>query len=225
MSHHPPTYHGSPRRQGIDFVTLAITAVASAAAAYITSKLWAPGTLPAAAATPVFVAIIREGLQKPTEVVTRAVPVRGIVRSSGRPGDPPPPVEDPEPPTRVAQPGAMGEPGTTRRDRWRLAIITGVLGFLVCAVVFTVPELVSGGSIGGGGNSTTLWGGHTKKKTKHTQTQTTTAPTRTVTTPTKTVTTPPKAQTQAAPATTTPTQTTPPTVTSTVPAEPAPPAP
>jgi hypothetical protein len=226
MSHYPPSYHGSPRRQGIDFTTLAITAVASAAAAYITSKLWAPGTLPAAAATPVFVAIIREGLQKPTEVVTRAVPVRGIVRSTGRPGDPPPPEEDPGPPTRVAQPGAMGEPSSTRRDRWRLAIITGALGFLVCAVVFTVPELVGGGSVGGGGKATTLWGGTTKKhKKKDTQTQTTTQQTETVTTPGKTVTTPPKVQTQAAPATTTPAQTTPPTVTATVPAEPAPPAP
>ncbi|MDX6691456.1 MAG: hypothetical protein QOG15_2913 [Solirubrobacteraceae bacterium] len=221
MAHHPPTYHGSRRRQGIDFTTLAITAVASAAAAYITSKLWAPGTLPAAAATPVFVAIIREGLQKPTEVVTRAVPVRGMVRDASARPDPGP---EPAPPTRVAQTGAIGEPRTSVKDRWRLAIITGLLGFLVCAVVFTVPELVGGGSIGGGANATTLWGGTTKHK-KNTQTQTTTAPTRTVTTPTRTVTTPPQTQTQAAPATTNPTQTTPPAVTSTVPAPPAPPAP
>ncbi len=43
---------------GFDVKTLFLTAGASAAAAYASSKLWAPGTLAAAAFTPVLVAIL-----------------------------------------------------------------------------------------------------------------------------------------------------------------------
>jgi hypothetical protein len=230
MTHSPATYHGS-RREGIDFTTLAITAAASAAAAYITSKLWAPGTLPAAAATPVLVAIIREGLQKPTEVVARAVPVRGIVRSAEGPdppaSEPPPPrAPEPEAPTRVVQPGLIAAPSQRWDQRWRLAIITGLLGFLVAAVVLTVPELVAGGPASGDGGGTTLFGGGKEKKDskrEREQEPTTTARGRTVTTPGRTVTVPPPA-TRTAPTTTTQsrTQTVPPTATTTGPLAPAP---
>ena len=44
-----------------------VDAVASAAAAYITSKIWARGTLFSAAMSPVIVALVKEGLRKPTE--------------------------------------------------------------------------------------------------------------------------------------------------------------
>jgi hypothetical protein len=72
----------------VDLPTLITTAVASAVAAYVTSKIWAEGTLAAAAFTPVLVALLKEALAKPAEVVTRAVPVRGVVRSSAGPDDP-----------------------------------------------------------------------------------------------------------------------------------------
>jgi hypothetical protein len=231
MAPTPPTSHRAlKRREGIDFTTLLLTAVASGAAAYITSKLWAAGTLPAAAATPVLVAIIREGLQRPTEVVARAVPpVRGMVRSADQDHDPDP---DPqtlhaplEPPRRVPQPGAVGKPPARWDQRWRLAIITGLLGFLVCAVVLTVPELVAGGAAGGGGRGTTLFGGDKEKrdsKRERDRTQTTTAPARTVTVPGRTVTAPPKAKASPAPTTTAPapTQTAPPPTTTTPPPPP-----
>src|SRR5688572_25148241 len=45
---------------GIDLPTLVITAVASAAAAYTCSKIWAPGTLASAAFMPVLVALLKE---------------------------------------------------------------------------------------------------------------------------------------------------------------------
>lgn len=225
LAYSTPTYHGSPRRrrrEGIDFTTLTLTAVASGAAAYTCSKLWAPGTLPSAAATPVLVAIIREGLQRPTEVVARAVPVRGVVRSAGQPGDVEPDLyaAPGEPPTRVAQPGAIGDPPARWDQRWRLAIITGLLGFLVCAVVFTVPELVAGGSASGGGRGTTFFGGDKEKKQESDQKrdqETTSTPGRTVTVPGKTVTAPPKTKAKPTPATTTPApaQTSPPPVTTT----------
>ncbi|MEA2219029.1 MAG: hypothetical protein QOJ35_1655 [Solirubrobacteraceae bacterium] len=205
-----------PSSGGIDLKTLLITAVSSAVAAYTCSKLWAPGTLAAAAFTPVLVAIVREGLAKSTDVVTRVVPVRGVVRSA-RPEGPHPldadvpadeafaalPLAD-DPALRVAQAGEVVYHSRARRARrWRLAILTGLLGFLVCAVVFTVPELVTGGSAAGGGRDTTLFGGKQHTRAAPAVTTTTTTPTTTVTTPqVNTVTVPP-------PAVTTPTTTAP----------------
>ena len=48
---------------GVDLPTLLVTAVASAAAAYVTSQVWAPGTLASAAFTPVVVALLKELLR------------------------------------------------------------------------------------------------------------------------------------------------------------------
>jgi hypothetical protein len=217
----------SPRaaRGGIDLPTLIITAIASAAAAYTCSKVWAPGTLASAAFTPVLVAIIKEALARPTQAVTKAVPVRGAVRSTPPPSQP---YETPEPPPieRVPQQSEITYHSTGGSPRrWRLAIVTGLLGFLVAALVLTVPEIVAGGSAGGGGRSTTLFGGQAQERKQ--PTKTTTAPARTVTVPAPaatepappTTTTPaPPAVTAPAPAATpttpgTPTTTTTPTVT------------
>jgi hypothetical protein len=208
-------------KTGIDLSTLFYTAAASAAAAYTCSKLWAPGTLAAAAFTPVLVAIIKEALAKSTQAVTRAVPVRGVVRSATPEG--PQPYEptamqqyeptvpgEAEPVERVPQAGEISYHGTGRNRRnWRLAIVTGLLGFLVCAVVFTVPELMAGGSIAGGGRDTTLFSGKKHDKSGTTVTETTTTQTQTVTTPkAKTVTVPAPAVTTTTPTTTAPAQTT-----------------
>jgi hypothetical protein len=218
-----------PSGASVDAKTLFLTASASAAAAYACSKIWAPGTLASAAFTPVLVALIKEALRKPTEVVARAVPVRGVVRSarpqgpqpldpgsSGTPGagDPAAPAGYPSaaeyaaPEARVAQLGEIQYHDSNRRARgWRLAIVTGLLGFLVCAAVFTVPELISGGSAAGGDRVTTIFGGHHHSRTEPAVTTTTTTPTQTVTAPpTTTVTVPAPATTTTAP---TPTTTTP----------------
>jgi hypothetical protein len=217
---------------GIDVTTLFLTACASAAAAYACSKIWAPGTLASAAFTPVLVAIIKEALAKPTQAVARAVPVRGVVRSA-RPEGPQLPAAswsarsdgehvggdhtaaDPapasaawphnDPATRVAQPGEIQYHGKSPRARgWRVAIVTGLLGFAICAVIFTVPELLAGGSAAGGGRDTTIFGGgHGHARPATTVTTTTTTQTQTVTTPpTKTVTLPPPTATTTTPTTT-----------------------
>jgi hypothetical protein len=239
---------GSPTSRGgsaIDLPTLVVTALASAVAAYVTSKIWAAGTLAAAAFTPVLVALLKEAFAKPVEVVTRAVPVRGVVRSSGGPedhelpaagslsrdaGDTPEAIE-----ARIAQLGeAPGSSRPGRRRAWQVAVVTGLLGFLVAAVIITVPELIAGGSVSGGGRDTTLFSTkHSSNPPADTTTQTTTetTPSDTETTPldetitipdTKTVTVPP-------PAVTVPDAQTPvappadPTLTDTVPAQPPPP--
>jgi hypothetical protein len=211
----------SPQRnEGVDLSTLVITALASAAAAYTCSKVWAPGTLASAAFTPVLVAIIKEALRRPTQAVTRAVPVRGVVRSTPPPSDAAEPPEPYEPPAvdRVPQqgevtyyhhtPGGAGGGGGDGRGggggrRWRVAIVTGLLGFVIAVLVLTVPELVAGQSASGGGRSTTLFGGQ-----EHKRTQTTTTPSRTVTEQARTVTVPVPTQTTTAPTATTTTPTT-----------------
>lgn len=190
----------------VDTQTLFVTAVASAIAAYACSKLWAPGTLVAAAFTPVVVAILKDVVGRSTDVVTRAVPVRGVVRSAAKPpsdsadaptevqpppyippvvgapfGDPlaPPLLQPPlpddvgeDPTARVPQPGQVTyhDGGNGRRKGLRVAIVTGLLGFLVATVVLTVPELVVGGSASGNGRGTTLFGGG---KDRDTETKTT----------------------------------------------------
>jgi outer membrane biosynthesis protein TonB len=217
-------------RGGIDLLTLAITAAASALAAYVTSQVWAPGTLASAAFTPVLVALIKEALAKPAVVVTRAVPVRGVVRSS-TPGDEPPPEPVERVDERVAQHGEI--PGRSRpfgRRAWQTAILTGLLGFLVAAVIITVPELVSGKSVTGRGGQTTLLGGD-RTSAKPATTTTTTTPSQTQTAPpASTITVPPVETTTVPPAETTtvpPAETTtlPPAQTTPVPPAPQPPAP
>ncbi|MBI5103959.1 MAG: hypothetical protein HZB46_03030 [Solirubrobacterales bacterium] len=220
----------APRDSGIELQTLVITAAASVTAAFVTSKVWAAGTLASAAVTPVLVALVKEGLRKPTEVVTAAVPVRG----RGRPArsttaaedyeatlrDGPPP---PTPPPVQAETGPVTVYSTrARRLRWRLAVITGLLGFGIAVALYTVPELLAGGSAGRSGAKTTFFGGKKRKPSSSTTetTQTapaTTAPATTVTTPAETVTTPAPAPE------TTPTAPAPPAATTT-PAETAPPA-
>ena len=242
---------GSPTSRGgsaIDLPTLVVTALASAVAAYVTSKIWAAGTLAAAAFTPVLVALLKEAFAKPVEVVTRAVPVRGVVRSSGGPedhelpaagslsrdaadaGDTPEAIE-----ARIAQLGeAPGSSRPGRRRAWQVAVVTGLLGFLVAAVIITVPELIAGGSVSGNGRDTTLFSTkHSSRTPADTTTQTTTetTPSDTETTPLDETITIPDAKTVTVPppAVTVPDSQTPvappadPTLTDTIPAEPPPP--
>jgi hypothetical protein len=206
---------------GIDLTTLLVTAVASAAAAYTCSKVWAPGTLASAAFTPVLVAIIKEALFKPAKVVTQAVPVRGVVRSTPPPSDatvvaPPAPEPEPESLDRVAQQGEISYHSagpSARARRWRLAIVTGLLGFVVAALAFTVPELVAGDAASGTG-STTFFGG--QKQSAAPPTDTTTVPGRTVTAPAPTTVTVPAPAPQPVPET--PAVTVPPVETTPAPA-------
>ena len=195
----------SRRRANVDFPTLVVTALASAVAAYVTSQIWVPGTLAAAAFTPVLVALLKEMLFRPVDVVTRAVPVRGVVRSASQAGEP---VEEPrETPdaieARIAQLGeAPGSSRPGRRPRWQLAVVTGLLGFLVAAVIITVPELVAGSSASGGDRGTTIFGGKKSGSSAPTGTTTTTTETTEETEtvpPAGSVTVPPPAETITVP--------------------------
>jgi hypothetical protein len=185
--------------------------------------------------SPVIVALVKEGLRKPTEAVASVAPkvvpasTRWSRSGASEPGlvvdgtPEPEPHVDPDAPHVVLPAVVAAETGPvrvystrTRRLRWRLAVITGLLGFAICVVLYTVPELISGKSIGRGGNATTLWGGHRHHTKKSTTTQTTpTTSTSTETTPTttdetktvtqtQTVTTPAPAPSSATPSTAAP---------------------
>lgn len=162
--------------------------MASAGAAYVTSKLWAPGTLGAAATFPVLIALLKEWLARPTYAVARAVPVRGVVRSAEAPAQPSEPSEafapsqpaaPPQPATapeevreRVPQHGEVaGSSQPVARRAWRMAVITGLLGFLVAAVIVSVPEFVAGQSAAGGGRQTTFFGGEDRSATRDDETE------------------------------------------------------
>lgn len=214
----------APSGSGVDPWTLALTAAASALAAYVTSKIWAPGTLASAAFTPVLVALAKEALARPAQVVARTVPTPIAPRAARRQDLPddyatrledgaPPPAPPPEP---DAPAGPItyhkAEPSSwTGRLHWRAALVAGLLGFAISALAFTVPELIAGDAVSGG-RSTTLFGGHRDKSRNKstTDTTTTTQPSRTVTAPARTVTVPAPTETVPAPETTTPTQTAPP---------------
>ena len=223
---------------GVDLPTLAITAAASATAAYVTSKIWAPGTLGAAATTPVLIALLKEAYAKPTQAVTRAVPVRGVVRSAGagepaqprapgesstRPGDLPAPAQE-----RVPQPGEVSGRSRPPRHAWKMAVVTGLLGFLIAAVIITVPEVVAGKSAAGGGRQTTLFGGEERESETETETTTTRDSEREPSRGGDTVTVPPADTVTVPPATTTvppsetPGETTTPEPSETVPEPPEP---
>lgn len=71
-------------------------------------------------------------------------------------------------PVHGAAPGAdaraprrfpLGLSSIRRRPRVKIALVTGLLAFLIAAVALTVPELIAGGSIGGGEGRTTLFSG------------------------------------------------------------------
>jgi hypothetical protein len=212
-----------------------ITAIASAVAAYVCSKVWSPGTLASAAFTPVLVALVKEALRRPTEVVTTAVPpVLPGRQRRGQAAAPAPTAtggrDEPQPGADLPQPAivAVSPPPityhrtTSRRAHWRIALITGLLGFALCAAVYTVPELLAKGQ------GTTLFGGGGKHVTRTISTESTTVikPGKTVTTtaPTTTATTPATTPTQPSTEATPTAPTVAPTATTTAPTTPTTPA-
>lgn len=145
---------GQQRSSSIDVFTLVIAALASAAAAFITSQFWAGGTLFSAAMTPVIVTLVKEALAKPVERVQ-------TLRTERHTGEAP--VAEPaDAPTGTA-PMTIYRGGLSDK-RFKVAVVTGLIAFAGVVALFTIPELVAGKSIGGGGKSgTTFFGGKPSK--------------------------------------------------------------
>lgn len=189
--------------EGLSLQTLVIAAVASGVAAVLVSHFWKSGTVVAAAMTPVIVSILKEALQRPiqSDVVRRsATSARRVVaggaaaRTETARRRSPAVGTVPTPPPSYGN-GANGEltqgdvllthPRRTygggdgvrrfalRGRPLKLAIVTGLLAFVVALVAITLPELVFGGAVTSG-HRTTFFGGHTSAQKKSDQQKTTT---------------------------------------------------
>jgi hypothetical protein len=167
----------------VNMRTLVIASVASAAAAAVTSQLWIHGTWLAAALTPALVALISEAMHRPTERIARAWtsdrPALGA--GASRHADQPAPADEPLRPRAAPGPApggsrAAGAPGPVRvyrqptdrapRRRSALGVVaaTAAIAFVIAVAALTAGDLISGGSIGKGSGSTTLFSTGSKKK-------------------------------------------------------------
>jgi hypothetical protein len=174
---------GTGGGESLSLQTLVVAAGASAVAAIVVSHLWKGGTVLAAAMTPVIVAIAKELLTRPmeSELVRKPVQQVGRLASSGRlvvPGRAGaqssgeervlPPADEP---STEAGNGTAAAPirtyGATRRrpPHLKIAVITGLVAFLIAAAVLTLPELIFGGAVSSH-HSTTLFGGGGGSKSK-----------------------------------------------------------
>ena len=213
-----------PQRGGLDIGTLVVAAISAVAAATVVSRLWQAGTVWATAMTPVIVTVVKEALDRPAKrvssIAARAAPP--LARATRAVAEPPPEAYAPPPP--VGPDPGLTEMRVYRRERatgrrWKLAIATGLLAFVIGVAVMTLPELVAGRSVVSGTHHTTIFGGHrsraaskttttTEKKTTTTgdsvSTSTGTQPQDTTTQP-NTTTTAPNATTTTAPPAATPT--------------------
>lgn len=231
----PPSPPSGRSGGGLDLPTLAIAAIAAVVAATVVSHFWGAGTIFATALTPVIVAVVKEGLARPakriTEVSAKAPSAAAKIMGARYDAEGPVVVAEEYDPHQdeVGEYRVYGRPKGRAGGRraWKLAIVTGLLAFVVAALAMTLPELVAGRSLFNSGKETTLFRGTRHKSSTSTKTtstpsatqttvttvtQTTTTPSQT--TPTTTPTTP--AQTQSTPAQTT---TTPPPAATTTPAQ------
>jgi hypothetical protein len=177
---------------GLQVQTLLISAVSAVAAATIVPLFWQRGTIIATAMTPVIVALVSEALRRPAERIKTAAPRvarRTATGAAVRRFDPA--AAQTRHPERVGARGAGPErfeplPGAERteaagvseqdpfglrrpqrrRSWWRIGIATGALAFVIGAGIVTASELaIFGGSITGGNERTSLFGGKTHKST------------------------------------------------------------
>jgi hypothetical protein len=157
--------------------TLVVAAISAVVAATVVSRLWQAGTVWATAMTPVIVTVIKEALDRPAKrvssIASRAAPP--LARVTRAVAEPPPEAYAPPPP--VGPDPGLTEMRVYRRERavgrrWKLAIATGLLAFLIGVAVITLPELVAGRSVVSGKHHTTVFGGHRSTPASKTSTPT-----------------------------------------------------
>jgi hypothetical protein len=202
----------SDRKQadsGLSVTTLMIASASSLAAAVLVSKIWGPGTLIGAGATPVIVALVSEALKRPARVIdtvretrtARFDPVaegrRGLREGdleAARPVMPAAAAAQRRVHTASARPGLLRLP----RPRVLAAVATGIVAFVLAGVLLTSSELVLGKSVVSSAKRTTYIPvsrstSDTKKDSEDKQdtTSTTTSPEDTTSTTTPSTTTAP----------------------------------
>jgi cytoskeletal protein RodZ len=195
--------------------------------------------------TPVIVALVSEGLNRPARVIGTVRQTRATGRydpvAEGRAGLREGDLErarGPMPAAAVAERRVHRASGRDRsgfslrlpKPRMIAAIATGLVAFLIAAVFLTSSELVLGKSVTSSSKRTTLVPVHRSTSTTKTTDTTDTTPSDTTTTPTIDTTTTPPAESTPPPSETTPTvpgaqQTAPATPQTTTTAPPASPTP
>ena len=158
--------NGERTQGGLSAKTLLIAASGSAAAAFLVPLLWRPGTVIAAAMTPIVVAIVSEALKRPAERVSA---VRARRTTTGfstveQPFDPlaPPPEEELAALTTRTAPRATHQRRFLTPRQWKLGLATGLAAFFVAASVVTASDFLAGDAVTAGGSRTTLFGGSTE---------------------------------------------------------------
>ena len=163
MSSTPRSAREEERRLNIR--TLVIASVASAIAAVVTSQFWIAGTPIAAAVTPVIVALVSELLHRPTERIAERFTAETDALPADAMGAGPPP-RDPQrapapardlPPPPEERGVSMYRSAPRRRLPVRTIAVTAVLAFVIGAAVLTLPELLTGQSIGKGDGKTSIF--------------------------------------------------------------------
>jgi hypothetical protein len=204
-----------PSGGGLSITTLGAAAIAAVAAATVVSEVWQPGTIMATAMTPIIIALVKEAVERParrvSSIAARGAPsplargARAVVEPAPEAQAPPPPVGPSPEFTRMR---VYGRERAATGRRWKLAIATGLLAFIIGVAVMTLPELVAGRSVVSGTHHTTIFGGHRQtqatpptRKTTTGKDKTTTEPkgTKTQTEPKTTTTAPKQTQPQPAP--------------------------
>jgi hypothetical protein len=215
-----------PRKKqgGLSIKTLLIAGAASATAAFVVPKFWEPGTVFAAAMTPVIVTVVSELLKRPVETVS-AVTTRKTTGGAVLIDPPPEEPFDPLAPISAEELEAVPETTTQRAvhkrrpltpRQWKLALVTGLVAFACAVFVVTATELLAGEQVGGGDNSTTFFSGSRRQNRDK---EATPSPTATATPQDEQATPTPAPSTTATP---TPTPTATPTATPTPAVESAP---
>jgi hypothetical protein len=162
---------------GLSVKTLLIAGAASAVTAVVGPLLWRPGTLIAAALTPIIVALVTEALKKPVDTVTAVTARKTTDRLAGvravgtrTPRDAEETFDPLAPPTadELARLNAPAPPPrrVQRRRRlltprqWKIGLATGLIAFLGAAAVVTASELaIFGDSVTSKRERTSLFGG------------------------------------------------------------------
>ena len=171
---------------GLSIQTLMISAVAAVAAATIVPKIWEHGTILATAMTPVVVALVSEGLRKPVQHVSTVAPrvarrsgtgaaVRRFEPTAAPSRDPerigargqgperfeplPEHLRDDAPAVSGEDPFGLRKASRTPRPRLKIALVTGLLAFVIAAGVVTASELALFGGSVSSDRRTSLFGG------------------------------------------------------------------
>jgi hypothetical protein len=199
-----------PRKQqsGVSIKTLLIAGAASATAALVVPLFWKPGTVFAAAMTPVIVSVVSELLKHPTEKVSSVASRRAT--GGGVILEPPPRRDEPFDPLAPASteelealPQTTGQRAVHRRSltgrQLKLALVTGLVAFVGAAAVVTASELIAGDPVSSGSGRTTFFGGSDKRDKDPTPTPTPSATPEETETPTPTATPTPSPTATATP--------------------------